>query len=488
MSKILDIQTYNKKDKSPKINFIYNITYQMLILILPLITTPYLSRVVGASGVGIYSYTYSIVYYFMLLCLLGVNNYGNRSIAKVRDNKEKLSKTFWSIYFLQLFMGILMLIVYFIYVFISNSQYKNIAIIQSLYIISAILDINWFYFGLEEFKVTITRNSIVKIGSIVLIFALVKSFDDLWKYVLIMSGTTVLSQLILWLLLKKKINFIKISFKDIFIHIKPNLVLFIPVIAISLYKIMDKIMLGRMSNVTEVGFYENAEKIASIPMTIVSALGTVMLPRMSNIVAKGEVDKIKTYISKSISFVQFLSYAMCFGLIAIGYNFAPIFFGEEFQKSGTLIMLLATTIPFLAFANVIRTQYLIPNEQDKVYIVSVFLGALINFIMNIIFIPYFSSIGACFGTIAAEFMVMFYQSFAVRKTLDIKSYLKEGFAFLIKAIIMCIIIYPFNFFQMNSVVRILLQVTIGVIIYVILNYKYVFSIINKKIIKINNRK
>ena len=142
---------------SPKKNFIYNIIYQILILIIPLITAPYLSRVVGAEGVGTYSYTYSIVYYFMLLTLLGVNNYGNRSIAKVRDDKKKLSKTFWSIYFFQLVMGIVMLILYLLYIYLFDNQYRLIALIQTLFIVSSILDINWLFFGLEEFK----KNSLI---------------------------------------------------------------------------------------------------------------------------------------------------------------------------------------------------------------------------------------------------------------------------------------------------------------------------------------
>ena len=151
--------------KSPKKNFAYNLIYQILILIIPLITAPYLARVVGANGVGIYSYTYSIVYYFMLLTLLGVSNYGNRSIAKVRDNKEALSKTFWGIYLFQLLMGILMIILYVGYLYVFDIKYKSIATIQILFIISATLDINWFFFGIEEFKKTITRNTFVKVYS-----------------------------------------------------------------------------------------------------------------------------------------------------------------------------------------------------------------------------------------------------------------------------------------------------------------------------------
>lgn len=463
---------------NPKKNFIYNIIYQLLILIIPLITVPYLARVVGATGVGTYSYTYSIVYYFMLLTMLGVNNYGNRSIAKVRDNKEELSKTFWSIYLLQLFMGILMLLLYFLYLMLFDVEYKNIAIIQSLFVVSAILDINWLFFGLEEFKKTITRNTIVKVSNVALIFLLVKAQNDLWKYTLIMSGMTCIGQLILWGFARKKVSFVKVGFKDILSHLKPNLILFIPVVAVSLYKMMDKIMLGSLTTVTEVGFYENAEKIVNIPLALITALGTVMLPRISNIISKGENNKAKEYINTSINYVMLMSFAMCFGFIGIGYNFAPMYFGEEFQKTGILIMMLATTLPFISFANVLRTQYLIPTEKDKVYIISVSLGAISNLIMNFIFIPKLGSIGACIGTITAEAAVMIYQTISVRNELPIKNYLKEIVPYFIKAVIMLLFIYPLNFVEMNSLGRLFLQVLIGGSIYCILNIKYILSVLD----------
>ena len=475
-----------KEDKmsSPKKNFIYNLIYQMLVFIIPLITAPYLARVVGAKGVGIYSYTYSIVYYFMLLTLLGVNNYGNRSIAKVRDNKKELSKTFWSIYLFQLLMGIIMLIAYVGYICLFDIKYKNIAIIQTLFVLSAILDVNWFFFGMEEFKKTITRNTFVKLGNILLIFLLVKGKNDLWKYTLIMSGMTCLSQLILWGFLKKKISFVPINKKDIIKHIKSNLILFIPVVAVSLYKMMDKVMLGAMTSVTEVGYYENAEKIINMPMTLVTALGTVMLPRISNIIAKGELSKVEQYIKKSIKFVMFVSFIMCFGLIGISYHFAPFYFGKEFQKTGILMIMLATTLPFLSFANVLRTQYLIPKEKDKIYIISVSLGALTNLILNFIFISRLKSIGACIGTIAAEVSVMLYQTFAVRKELPVGKYIKEVFPFFIKGIIMLLCIYPLNNINLSPIIRLLLQVLIGGSIYCILNIKYILSVIDlNKVLK-----
>lgn len=473
-----------KKNNSLKINFIYNLLYQIFVLLIPFITAPYLSRILKTEGIGIYSYKYSIVYYFMLIVLLGVHNYGNRSIAKSRNDKEQLSKTFFSIYSLQLFNGCLMVILYYIYIYFFNVDNIKISMIMSIFIFSAIFDINWFFFGLEQFKKTVSRNIIIKIISIVLIFVFVREQKDLPKYAIIMSGTTLLSQLVLWTFLKKEIIFVKITFKDIKRHILPNLVLFIPVLAVSLYKIMDKIMLGMMTNMSEVGLYENAEKVITIPFTLITALGTVMLPRMSNIIASNDNQKVEEYIFKSIKFVMFLSIPMAFGLMAIGKEFAILFFGSHFSKSGDLIILLSITLPFLSFANVLRTQYLIPKEKDKEYIVSVILGAIVNLIMNITFIPLFSSIGACFGTIAAEIVVMSYQSFIIRKDVNIKKYLITSIPFLVKSIIMYIIIFPFAFMQIQYYLIVLLQIIIGMFIYFIFNYKYITDELGiKKILK-----
>ena len=468
---------------SVKKNFIYNVVYQFLVFLIPLIASPFLARTLGADGIGVYSYTYSIVYYFMLLTLLGVNNYGNRTIAKVRDNKEKLSKTFWSIYAVQIIMGIIMLSLYLIYVIASGTEHRTVALIQSLFIVSAMLDINWLFFGLEEFKKTITRNSLIKICSVVLIFLFIRDSSDVWKYALIMSGMTCSSQLLLWGFARKRVGFVFVRLRDIKAHIKPNLALFIPVIAISIYKIMDKIMIGSMSTVSEVGYYENAEKITQVPLAFISALGTVMLPRMSNIIAKGDTEQAKKYISKSIEFATFLSLAMAAGLIAIGRNFAPLFFGDEFQKSGILIMLLSATIPFISFANVIRTQHLIPREKDKIYITSVVIGAITNLVMNFIFIPLYESIGACFGTIAAEFIVMAYQAFAIKEELPINQYIKRSLPFLIKAIIMFGLINLLNLADINPYIRLTAQILAGATIYGLLNIGFLSSIIDFRRLK-----
>lgn len=469
--------------KSLKKNFVYNITYQILILIIPFITTPYVSRVLGVKGVGTYSYTYSIVYYFMICAMIGFNNYGNRSIAKVRDDTQKLSKTFKEIHKLQIYTSFIMIFLYFIYCLFICKEYLIIAYLQSLHVISCMFDINWFFFGIEEFRLTVTRNTFIRILALILIFAFVKEANDVWKYTLILSSTTLLSQLLLWPFVKKKIEKVKERL-EIKKHIIPCLKLFLPVIAVAIYKVMDKTMIGLLSTVDEVGLYENAEKVVNIPNAIITALGTVMLPRMTNMYANGKDEESLELIKKSIKLIMFLAFPMMFGLIAISKDFSVIFFGINFIKSGIVIIYLSITIIFLSFGNVIRTQYLIPKERDKEYIISAFLGALVNLIFNLIFIPKYASIGACIGTIAAEFIVVFYQVFKIRNELPIMDYLKSIIEFFIKSTIMFILVLLIGILISNQVLKIFVQIVIGFAIYISLNIKYVKGTIDiKKFLK-----
>lgn len=404
---------------SIKRNFLYNAFYNVLALIIPLVTTPYISRIMGAEKIGIYSYAYSIATYFGLFILLGLNNYGNRTIASVRDDKDKLSKTFCSIYAMQLIMSLFVIIIYILYTLFLSSD-RLMAWTQLIYLISVSLDINWFFFGMEQFKLTVSRNTIIKILNLIFIFVLVKNQSDLYIYGLIMVCGPLLSQLILWLFIKKYIIFRRVSLNDVYVHVKPNLILFIPVIAISLYTIMDRVMLGMMSSMTEVGYYENSNKLTQIPVMAISSLGTVMLPRISNMISNGRKEESIRYIQKSLILSILLSTSMAFGLCAVSNEFIPIFYGNGFGKCKNVISILVLSSIFISWANVIRTQYLIPNKKDKIYIVSVFLGAIVNVIINLILIPKLMSIGAAIGTICAEFSVCAYQTYKIKNELNIK--------------------------------------------------------------------
>ena len=426
--------------KSLQKNFLYNVLYQILLVILPLVTAPYISRTLGATAVGVYSYTYSVAYYFLLIAMLGIGNHGNRSIAAVRDDRKKLNKTFSSIYSLQVITFSIAILAYAIYLVLFVKDNRLIVLLQLIYVTSGLFDIGWLFFGLEQFKLTVARNTLIKISTVVLMFVFVHKPSDLWKYTLIMSAGTLFSQAYLWLYVKKYVSFEKCSVKEITSNIKPVLILFIPVLAYSIYKVMDKIMLGNMSSYDQVGFYNNAEKIINIPMGIITALGTVMLPRMSNIVANGDKKRVDDYIRISAKLVTLLSSAIAFGLMGVSSVLAPVFFGDEFIACGEIIRLLSVTVFFIAWANVIRTQYLIPNKRDSIYLTSTMVGAILNLIINWMLIPKYQANGAAFGTIVAEFSVMLVQMVAVKNELPMRKYIMLYSPILIIGLTMAVLV------------------------------------------------
>ena len=470
--------------KSENKNFILNVVYQLLIYIFPLITTPYISRVLGVNNVGIYSYTYSIVSLFMLAALLGINNYGNRETARVRDNQDRLNKKFSSIYTLQLFISITTLIIYYIYIVFFCKKYKEIAFAQSIFLISTCFDVNWFYFGLEKFKLTISRNVLIKVISIICIFLFVRSRSDLWKYTVIMAVATLISQLYLIIILHKYVKFVKVGIKEAFSNFKQVLILFIPVLAYGIYGIMDKTMIGLMSTTVQLGNYENAQKIVSIPISIITALGTVMLPRMSYVLKDKNAD-FKPIIKSSMKLALVMSTTMTFGIILVSKEISAIMFGPEFTESSMIMSILSLYLVFTAWANVIRTQYLIPTRNDKIYVESTLFGAIVNLVFNLTFIPKYGAYGACVGTILAEVSVMLWQTIKARNSLEIKQYIYIYIECLWKSIIMFVFAFVSSFFFHGVLIKFVIKVGVSVIVFVLLNYKFIwFEFLGRKELQI----
>ena len=453
-------------------NFIYNMLYQILVFIVPLISIPYVSRVLGVSNIGVYSYTYSIVYYFMLFTLLGINNYGVREISKLENNINERNKMFSKIYTLQFILGTIMLIVYNILVIFIFDKYNSIFLIQNLFLISSMLDINWLFFGLEKFKMTISRNIIIKILSLVLVFLFVKNKNDLALYTFIMSFSTLFSQMYLWIFARKYVKYIKTNIRTLKSVFKDCLILFIPVLSYSIYRVMDKTMLGGICGTVSLGLYENAEKIINIPVSLVTALGTVMLPSMSKTKDEDEFYE-KIYFSFKLCF--FLILPIAFGLLAISRDFSILFFGKEFKNSGTIIQFLIPSFIFSSIANVIRTNYLIPKKLDNIYVLSTILGAFINLIVNMLLIPKYGYYGACIGTVCAEFFVMLYQTIKVKKIIDFKKVFFISNRFLISSFICYLLIIILGQFVVNNWLGLCVKVVSFAIVYFILNFSFVID-------------
>ena len=466
-----------------KKNIAYNLAYQILAIVLPLITAPYLSRVIGAEGVGIYSFSHSMALYFTYITLLGLTNYGNRAIAAVQDDYEERSRLFCEIYCMQLICFAVSISAYLIYTFFFSLD-KMAALIMTCTVVSSVFNINWFFFGMEKFKLTVVRNSVIKVLTVIAIFVFFRDRNDIYVYVGIMSLGFLASQMYLWPFLKSMVRIQRPKLKNVVAHFKPNLILFIPVIAISIYNIMDKVFLGYMSTMEQVGYYENAERIITVTVATIAAIGTVMLPRISALVAENKADESKQYLDKTMLVVLAYGNAVMFGVFAVAKEFSVVYYGEDFIQTGVVMCYLAVTVVFRGCANVVRTQYLIPNKKDTVYLISVILGAIVNLIINLLLIPRLHAVGAAIGTICAETVVCMYQILCVRHALSLVKYVKWEFVFAMMGVVMFLCIH-FMPVPENDILALGLHVTVGAAIYIFLAGLYIikrekFNIVDMK--------
>lgn len=420
-----------------KSNILYNMAYQILILIVPLITTPYISRVLLPDGIGYYSITVAITKYFIIFSHLGMANYGNRCIAKVRDNKEQLSITFWNLFYFQSIISILIIILYIAYIsFWGYNKYGIVIICQIPYILSSIFEVSWFFYGNEQFKLIVIKNVIIKIITAILIFIFVKDIKDVWIYTLINSLSLLIGQICLWPNILKNISITKPKKELILNHLKPNLILFISVVAVSAHTLMDKVMLDLLSNKAELGYYENSYKIMDICCCIIGAIGIVMLPRITNLMSKKETNKINKYIDKSVTYIMMLAVGITFGLAGVAQEFSVIYFGENFAKSGIIMMAISPTILLYSWENILKTQYLLPNNKDKIYVKATICAAIVNVIINLLLIKKIGAVGAAIGTTLAMLASTIYNTMGCAKKLNIIKQLKKVLIYISFGIIM----------------------------------------------------
>lgn len=451
---------------SIKKNIVYQAVYEILLIILPFFTSPYISRLFGAEYLGVFSYTYSIAYYFQIFGMLGIKFHGNRSIARVRDNQEKLNIVYSEILTVHVLICLLSFLIYIIYCFLM-AEYKIYSLIQGMLVLSSLFDVSWLFFGLERFKETVARNTLIKLLSVFSIFAFVHSVDDFWIYVLIMAGSQLLSQLILFVMARKYVTFRVVAVKSLVNHLKPLVILFVPVLALSLFKFMDKIMLGALGSKVELGYYENAEKVLNIPLSVIFSLGSVMLPRMSNLIANDDKSALDKYMNLSLKYMTGLSFPMAFGMAGVATVFAPVFWGGGFISSGFIIAVLSISIPFSTIASVVRNQDLIPKGRDALYSYSIIAGAIVNLILNYLLIPKYEAIGVSIATVVAEIVVCLFELWFVRESKNYFIYIRKSVVFSIPAIFMYISIRLIGKLLGIHIFTLFAQVLVGVAVFAI---------------------
>ena len=481
------------KKKDVKKNYIYNLIYQVVALILPIISTPYVSRVLGATNVGIYGYTLSISAYFILFGTLGITLYGQREIAYLQKDKKSYSKVFFEIFFLKLIVMTISAIVFYFVFATKNHYYYFYYRILLLELLANAIDINWFFQGLEEFKKTVTRNLIVKLASIISIFIFVKTKEDLPIYFLIYVLSILLGNLSLWISVPKYVCKVKLNTLQIVRHLKPTLIMFVPQVAIQIYTVLDRTMIGRIiEDKSIVGAYTQGENIIKLLLTIITSLGAVMLPRIAACFVQKNYEKIKDYIYKSFNVVFMLSMPMIAGIILVVDMFVPEFFGPGYDRVVNVMIILSPILMLIGMSNVIGVQYLLPTKHQKEYTLSVVFGAIVNFIANLFLISRFRAAGAAIGTVIAETVVTLTQIIFVRKDIKFTQILKIAIKYILPTLIMAGACYLFRRFVVGVYVpegakAVIMIAVLGVCVYGLCLIAFRIKFVTEVIVGVLNR-
>lgn len=467
-------------------NYLYNVGYQVLAIIVPLITSAYVSRVLRPEGVGANAFTNSIIQYFMLFASMGIGYYGNRQIAYVRENHKKMATTFWEIQIVKTIMTLLSFIAFEVFMIFYTRQ-ADYMWAQSINLIAVAFDISWFYEGVENFKVTVLKNSFVKIVSMIAIFVFIKNPSDVTLYIIVLAVSTLLGNLTLWPDIRRDLPKVNYKMLNPWQHFLPMAELFIPQIAIQVYVQLNKTMLGGMVSETASGYYQYSDNLVKLILALVTATGTVMLPHVANAVSKGDMKKVNQMLYKSFDFVSALSYPMMFGLAAIALTLAPEYYGPGYEPVGSAMMIESIVILVIAWSNALGVQYLLPIHHQRDFTISVTVGAVVNVILNVPLIHTWGLYGAMWSTVISEISVTLYQLWAVRGLLSYRKLFSSSWKYLISGIIMFIPVFWMNRNLKDSWLMMGLEIIVGVIIYGVMVLLLKAPIVDQAKELINNR-
>lgn len=458
-----------KHKDSLSVNYIFQIIYQLLNVIIPLITTPYIARVLGPVNNGLYTYSFSISNYFVIFSALGIELYGNRLIARTKNlDKHTFNEEFSSLLYLHIINSVLFLVLYFIFISIFVKENKPLFAVQSLYIVASVLDINWLFFGLEQFRLTVTRNIAIKLLGVLCIFLFVKHEQDFVIYSFILAFSVVLSNLVLWFFVRKNVSFIKADYRKIFSHYKPLLILFFAVIATGIYQLFGKVMLGFGDNMVGLASFEYSDRMIRIILTLSSALGTVMLPRMSSLYSSRDTRSVSSNLMLSFHLLAFIAFSVSFGLAAISHDLLPVLLGKGYTQATEITKIMCLSVPIMVWNNFIRTQILIPKGNDNVYLLAVWCGAFANIICNCILISFLGAIGAAISLVLSYSVVGIVQTYPIRNDLPLKKYFLKSLIPFVSGIFLYISVQFFSSnFSCSPIIIILFDIAIGFLVFVL---------------------
>lgn len=465
-------------------NFIFNSCSQLLSIIIPLITAPYLSRVLGAENIGIESYINAISQMFYTIGMLGLTNYATREIAYVRDSKHDRSKVFWEMLLDRIIVFGGSLIVFLIVGYFN--QYRSLFVIQIVWLLAMFFDVSWFFIGMEMFGLTVFRNFVVRMLTIVSIFAFIKDRDDFVLYLILCAVFQLVGTLSIIPQLKPYIE--KISLKELNWkkHFIPSIKVFLPQFASVLYLQVDKVMIEAIcKDAKEVAYYSQAEKLIKAPIALITAVSSVMMPRIANEFSKNNLEKIKGYLGITLRGLMLMAWPVAFGMAAIAEKMIPWYLGADFEPTIYAMIILAPIIIAIAASSLSANQYFLATNQTKIMTISYTTSAVLNLVINALLIPDYGFIGAAIGTIAAEYTVFVMQYFVMNKQVRIIREMISCLKYALYSGIMFIVVYLIGKSRAATITTTLIQICAGVAVYgvcLLITKDDLFRLIYKNII------
>ncbi len=453
--------------KSITKNYLYNLIYLILTFAASLVTAPYISRVLGADGVGTVSYAMSLVSYFVLFASMGMELHGRREISYAQNDPVSRSRTFWEIQLLRGITTFVILLIYILFCFLAvGEEARYLYLFLSLQIVNVFTDTVWFFQGLEEFGKIVSRNLFVKLIGIICIFVFVRSKEDLLFYLIAQVGVGVVASIFMWGYLPKYLCRIPIRTLRPFRHTRVVLALFIPTIAIQIYTVLDKTLIGLITgDPYQNGYYEQALRIYTIAMTVIRSMDTVVSPRIGHHFEAGEHETVRDLICRSYRFVWMMSIPLCFGMICVAESFVPWFFGEGYDAVVPLMQVISLLLIAIGIGGVTGAQYLLPTKREKTYTTVIVSGACLNLILNLIMIPSLGAMGAAIASVVAETMISTVGLIVLRKELPMKKILLSSFKYLAAGLVMAAVLLAERRFLGATILHTLIMVASGAVVY-----------------------
>jgi len=451
-------------------NYFYNLIYQVVSILVQVITLPYLTRIIGEDGIGIQSYTNSVVSLIMIFAVLGIDWYGQREIAKEKNSKRKCSEIFWELSILKVFL-FLILSPSFIILMLADKKYAVYYLALLILYIGTMLDISWLYKGMEDFKRVSLRNCFVKTVGIILIFIFVKEKEDILKYIAILSCSVLFANLTMWVGIGKIIT--AVSFRDLRIrrHIRYVIQYFIPTLASSVYLLLDKAMIGAITkNDYQNGFYEQAVQVINMLKTVVLSYNMIMVSRMTVLYRNNSSSKIKEALDKSCSFISFVSWPMCFGLISVAPEFVHIYYNTLTMDVVNILYIFSPVIIFVGISNMLESHIITPLNMRRKGNIAVVSGAISNFVMNIIFIPHFHAAGAATASVLAEFIITIIYIVYADTYYAYKKIFKYSYKKCIASVFMFLFLKILTKNMESDILLLIIKICLGAVTYVLILY------------------